>query len=303
MDLKRVKVFLGQNNYHLLFPVAHRKGKRNKTWAVKTKLGWTLNEPLPKHEVAQLAATSLVAAEVDEQGAQIKTWFTRESYATQVNVSGRSREIKRALEHLEKTTKLVDGQFKVGTAWVEKNAMVQNNYFSAHSHFCSLERRLEKDESLKQRYEDTVNVELQNDYVRKLEERELGETKDERQWYVTHHPVNNPRKTEKVRRVCNAAAKYKWESLNDKLSTGPDLLQNLVGIIFRFREHQIALTADIEAMFLQVKVPPKSVECYDSCGEANQKTELESMSIRDTPLVLKSAWCRRVLITLFCKPA
>ena len=57
----------------------------------------------------------------------------------------------------------------------------------------------------------------------------------------------------------NAAAKYKGESLNDTLLPGLDLLQSLVGIIFRFREHQIALTADIEAMFLQVKVPPQ--EC------------------------------------------
>ena len=37
---------------------------------------------------------------------------------------------------------------------------------------------------------------------------------------------------------------------------GPDLLQSLKGIIFRFREKQIALTADVEAMFLRVKVPP-----------------------------------------------
>ena len=46
--------------------------------------------------------------------------------------------------------------------------------------------------------------------------------------------------------------------MNDKLWTGPDLLQNFVGIIFKFREHQIALI-DKEAMLLQVKVPPK--EC------------------------------------------
>ena len=119
-----------------------------------------------------------------------------------------------------------------------------------------MERRLEEDESLKQRYEEIINVDLQNGYVRKLEERKLGETKDERQWYVPHHPVINPHKPEKVRRVCNAAAKYKGESLNDKLLTGPDLLQNLVGINCRFQEHQIALTADIEAMFLQMEVPP-----------------------------------------------
>ena len=39
MDLKQLKVVLGQDNYHLLFLVAYRKGKRNEPWAVKTKLG------------------------------------------------------------------------------------------------------------------------------------------------------------------------------------------------------------------------------------------------------------------------
>ena len=42
-----------------------------------------------------------------------------------------------------------------------------------------------------------------------------------------------------------------------KLLAGPDLLHWLVGTIFRFREGKIALTADIESMFLQVQVPEK----------------------------------------------
>ena len=37
---------------------------------------------------------------------------------------------------------------------------------------------------------------------------------------------------------------------------GPDLLNSLLGIIFRFRENPVAMTADIESMFLQAAVPP-----------------------------------------------
>ena len=85
----------------------------------------------------------------------------------------------------------------------------------------------------------------------------LEATKLERQWYVPHHQVENPNKPWKVRRVCNAASKSRRISLNDKLLTVPDLLQNLIGIIFSFREQKIAITADIEAIFLQVKVPPE----------------------------------------------
>ena len=180
---------------------------------------------------------------------------------------------------------------------MEDNATIQNNYFLANSQFCSLERRLEKDESLKQRYEQTINVDLQNGYVRKLEERELGETKDEKQWYVPHHPVINPNKPEMFRRVCNAGAKYKGESLNDKPLTGPELLQNLVGIIFRFQEHQIALRADIETMFRQVKVPPE--ECRVLRFLWRSKPEDNTGVYEYNGYVFRAKAVRRVPITVF----
>ena len=125
----------------------------------------------------------------------------------------------------------------------------------------SLERRLQKDEALKKRYQETIDTDVNAGYVRKVDQAELNETKDKLQWYLPHHPVINPHKPEKVRRVCNAAAKYQGVALNDKLLPGPDLLQSLIGIIFRFREHQIALSADIEAMFLQVAVPKDDSRC------------------------------------------
>ena len=82
-----------------------------------------------------------------------------------------------------------------------------------------------------------------------------------KEWYLPHHPVLNPNKPGKVRRVCNAASKYKEVFLNDKLLAGPDLLHGLIGMIIRFREGPIALTADIESMFLQVQVPEQDRSC------------------------------------------
>ena len=39
-------------------------------------------------------------------------------------------------------------------------------------------------------------------------------------------------------------------ALNDKLQSGPDLLQSAIEINFRFRQHQIALSAELEAVSL-----------------------------------------------------
>ena len=77
------------------------------------------------------------------------------------------------------------------------------------------------------------------------------------QWYLPHHPVLNPSKPGKVRRVCDAAAKFQGSSLNSHLLSGPHLMNNLVGIFMRFGEDRIAISGDIEAMFNQVAVPPE----------------------------------------------
>ena len=45
--------------------------------------------------------------------------------------------------------------------------------------------------------------------------------------------------------------------LNDYLLSGPDLTNNLTGVLLRFRQEKIAFTADIKSMFLQVQVDPK----------------------------------------------
>ena len=81
------------------------------------------------------------------------------------------------------------------------------------------------------------------------------EQRSDKEWYLPHHPVINPNKTGKVRRVLNGAAKFHGTSLNKSLLTGPDLLQNLIHVLLRFRQHQFAVSADIEGMFLQVGVP------------------------------------------------
>ena len=42
-------------------------------------------------------------------------------------------------------------------------------------------------------------------------------------------------------------------SLNRSLLVRPDLLQNLIIVLLRFRQHKYAISADIEGMFLKVR--------------------------------------------------
>ncbi|XP_075247176.1 uncharacterized protein LOC142340485 [Convolutriloba macropyga] len=118
--------------------------------------------------------------------------------------------------------------------------------------FKSLERRLPKNGTLQTRYQETIDTDVKAGYARKLEQFELNETRDKLQCYLPHYPFINPPKHEKS---MHCSSKVQGEAMKDKLLYGPDLLHSLIGIMFRCTEHQIALSADIEAMFLQVAHP------------------------------------------------
>ena len=100
--------------------------------------------------------------------------------------------------------------------------------------------------------------------------------------------------------VCNAASKFGGVSLNDNLMAGPDFLQSLTGIIFRFREKQIALTTDVEAIILQVKVPPADCKVLQFLRRNNSTEVILCMSMEDTFLELRVR--QHVSTTLCNKP-
>ena len=60
----------------------------------------------------------------------------------------------------------------------------------------SLERCLQKNETLKKLYQESKDT--KGGYVRKIERTELNETKYKLQWYLTLHPAVNPHEPEKL---------------------------------------------------------------------------------------------------------
>ena len=99
---------------------------------------------------------------------QMKKWWDMETYASVCDVSGRSKEEKRAQAILEKTTKHNGERYEVGLLWADDNPNLPNNYYSAYQQFLSMERRLSKDLELKEAYKATIEKDLENHFVRKL---------------------------------------------------------------------------------------------------------------------------------------
>ena len=62
-------------------------------------------------------------------------------------------------------------------------------------------------------------------------------------WFIPHHGVYHPKKTRKIRVVFDCSAEFEGQSLNQNLLQGPDLTNNLVGVLGRFRKKPVALCA------------------------------------------------------------
>ena len=72
--------------------------------------------------------------------------------------------------------------------------------------------------------------------------------------YIAHHEVLKPEsKSTPVRIVFNSSANYMGHVLNEYWAKGPDLLNNLLGVLIRFRENRVAFIGDIKKMYHTVK--------------------------------------------------
>lgn len=124
---------------------------------------------------------------------------------------------------------------------------------ACHKRLGCLERRLKKDEKLARNLQNQIHEYIANGNIRKLSKNEI-ETYSCRTWYLPIFPVVNPNKPGKIRMVWDAAATVRGISINSVLLKGPDLLNSLLYILFRFRERKVAICGDIRHMFHQIKI-------------------------------------------------
>ena len=246
-----VTVLLGADVPDVMAPLEIRKGDKDSPVAVKTSLGWTLMGVL-RDVSSSKSFHSLHTSFETIADSYMEQFWTTEGFGTYKSSSCHSVEDMQALNKLQDETKLVNGKYQVPMLWKKNDEPeLHNNYSLARKRFEYLQSKFRKDPGLEKMYRTSVNDYIEQGYA----EHVCKDTTNETVWYLPHHPVTNPNKPGRVRAVFDAAASYKGKSLNDTLVTGPDLLNNLVGVITRFRRYPYVITGDVEAMFHQVRVP------------------------------------------------
>ncbi|KAL0821975.1 hypothetical protein ABMA28_005363 [Loxostege sticticalis] len=178
----------------------------------------------------------------------VRSFFSLEALGI-MNKPRKNKDDLRAIEILDSTCSLKDGRWTVGLPWKSDVTAMPDSYDNAYTRLKSIIKKMAASDVYASRYEDRINHLFSNNYARAIEAGQTGE----RVWYLPHFGVDNPNKS-KLRLVFDAAAKTQGRSLNDFLLQGPDLLNSLYGIMYRFREYPIAVVGDIKDMFLCIKI-------------------------------------------------
>ncbi|XP_078495844.1 uncharacterized protein LOC144751858 [Ciona intestinalis] len=246
-------------------PYAHRvlevrTGETKHPFAARTPLGWSLVGPSLRYPaIDNVHVNFLLCSEQLDERIQ-RSWtenFTDDPRDLPFPTSVEDRHV---LQLMQETVKHSHGHYYLPLPWRSGISLPSGSRQMAERRLSSLKNRLYRDEALKEKYVNQIQDYIDKNFAEVISNPEVESGKH--LWYLPHHPVFHPRKPDKVRIVFDCAAQYKGVSLNDAILQGPDLVNSIVGVLTRFRKGKVALVADVESMFHQVRVQEPDYDAF-----------------------------------------
>ncbi|XP_055315885.1 uncharacterized protein LOC129575819, partial [Sitodiplosis mosellana] len=165
-----------------------------------------------------------------------------------------SEEERYCEEHYVKNTKRDDdGRLNVSMAFKnEKWPELGDSRKSALATLFQLEKRFEKNQELKKQYSAVVKESIESGHL------VVVENPPNEAHYIPHHAVFKESTTTKLRSVYNASQKTSnGKSLNEQLAVGKIVQPSIFELMLRWRESKIAIVADLEKMYKQIRLNEK----------------------------------------------
>jgi hypothetical protein len=210
---------------------------------------WSICGPVSKRRgLNDVTAHFIQHDEVRLEAAVERFWNVDDPSAFDDTSKSMSREDVSVLDMWRNSMSHSGGHFVMPIPFKDKTKELPDGLLVAKKRLYLLGKRLDKNEDLARQYTSAINDLLIKGYAEAVEDGSLN-----RRWYLPHHAVVNNNK-DKIRVVFDCAARTDSLSLNDQVYSGPNLTNNLVGALLRFRQYPVATAADVKAMFHQVVV-------------------------------------------------
>ncbi|XP_040928808.1 uncharacterized protein LOC114866078 isoform X1 [Betta splendens] len=274
-----IGLLIGYNCPQALLPREVVCGEENQPFAQKTDLGWSIvsyvapfehhgddigisHRIIVKRVMPESTPTAKLKSEVHYVcKTQIKELTTPDNVIKILESDFSERDVEEAIlsqEDFHFLTKLKegimqkhDGHYEMPLPFKQDRPNLPSNKACAVHRLSCLKRRFKRDQKYHTDYKNFMKDLIARGEAEKITDEELN---NEPAWYIPHHGVYHPQKPGKIRVVFDCSARFQDTSLNDHLLTGPDLTNNLVGVLCRFRKGPIAVMCDVERMFHQFHV-------------------------------------------------
>ena len=266
-DAEEVGILIGANCPRALEPLETIPSQGSGPYAFRSVLGWCVTGPIINKvpstskqrcnfvSIANNNIRFVMQDEIKEQGLGEMMLKMFQQDFSENNKVGESENLsindKKFLRIMDENVKLIDGHYQLPLPFKKQIMDVPNNKSLAIKRVFSLKKKLQTNKKM---HEDYCTF-MKNIFDKGFAEKCDSSSENGKTWYLPHHGVYHPKKPNKIRVVFDCSAKYGGVSLNSLLLQGPDLTNQIIGVLTRFREDQVALVGDIESMFYQVRVP------------------------------------------------
>ncbi len=154
-------------------------------------------------------------------------------------------------EFKEQLQRSKDGWYQTGLTWKGEHPPLPTGKDVSLRRLNTLVRKLEKSGTINH-YDEIIREQLDQGIIERAPDKVVG-----KECYIPHKPVIREKaESTKLRIVYDASARVQDNapSLNECLSPGPPLQNQLWSVLVRGRFNPVALTADIKQAFLQVRI-------------------------------------------------
>ena len=167
-------------------------------------------------------------------------------------------------EIISKSCQKIGQQWMIPYPWKRDLKSLPDNRSLALKWLEGTECHLKSNLNQAKAYEEQMTEMVKMNFCRKLSEDEVKNYKGPVH-YIPHHAVIRPeKKSTPVRIVFNPSSVFQGHKLNDYWMKGPDLVENLFGVVLHFREREVALVGDILKMYHCILIPEQDqhVHCF-----------------------------------------
>jgi len=260
----------------------------SKAKLIETKYGWTphgIFKNISSNSSTSVLFTSCVTVGDD---LDIKLFWDNENAGIYPPAINEDTDI---LKNFNDSIILRDLRYAVNLPWLADRTLTSTYKQRAYARLQQTTKKLIKSDKLAA-YNEIIQEYLEMDIIEVCNEN----SSNIRCRYVPHHAViKEQAQSTKIRIVFDASAREIGEnSINDCLFEGPNLFPNLMGVLFRFRIFEFALSGDIQKAFLQIEVKKEDRDFmrfmwWSSVKEKNYSQEVTSYRFKRVPFGFRSS--------------